>query len=228
DDSTCMSPLGGYLDALSAHNFQPSSATGGDSVFTFLGISAEFYGEQYTDLRVTPQGFALFGGDYTGEYYLPQILPDPSPPNGLLAALWADTEVVRQTGVPSGGGERGITVVTYNGGELLLVEYDNPQVYGNPDQVLGDYQLVMWAEDGPGPDAFIVFGEQGQLPTEYSIGTEHRSGANGTMVTEDLETLWQPNVTICFDYQGAGGDPIVLSYDVTVDNDADLGIHTNQ
>ena len=229
-DSTCVAPMGGYVDLFSVAGFQPSGAAGSDAVFAFLsGTPFTFYGESHSGFPLTPQGFVLFGGEYEGQYWAPQDLPDPAHPNGLLAALWADTQLVNQNGVPGAGGERGLTVATAGNGALALAEFDNPNVYGNPDAVLGDYQIQMWTgPDEPGPDIFVVFGEPGHLPTDYVIGTEHADGANGTVVTEDLATLWQPDVTICFDYAGASFEPVTLSYEVEVRPNAKPGTYRNE
>ena len=228
-DPTCIPPFGGYVDLFEVAGFQPSGAAGSDAVFQFLsGTPFTFYGEEHLGFPLTPQGFVLFGGEYDGEYWVPQALPDPAEPNGLLAALWADTELVRQDGIPGSGGERGLTVATASG-VLAVAEYDNPSMFGDPDAVLGDYQIQMWiGPDEPGPDIFVVFGEPGYLPPDYTIGTEHLGGANGTMVTEDLETLWQPGVTLCFDYTGPSFEPVTLSYEVTVQPNAKPGTYTNR
>jgi uncharacterized repeat protein (TIGR01451 family) len=225
-DPACVSPLGGYFDLNGQLGFQPAAGVEGDvGVFTFLSSTPfHFYGENPTGLGVTPHGFVLQGGDYGGAPWVPQGVPDPAVPNGLVAPLWADTEIIRAEGAP--GEERGVTVAS--SAALAIVEFDRLQMFDQPDQVLGSYQLVTLAQADPtGADAWIVFDTPGFLPTDTTVGIEDAEGARGTQVTESLADLWVPGNTICLDFVGETFDPVTVGYDVAVDADAVSGTYTN-
>jgi uncharacterized repeat protein (TIGR01451 family) len=214
-DPSCASPLGGYFDMRSELGFQPSTVEGDIGVFTFLADRGfHFYGDHPLGLGVTPHGFVLHGGEYAGQPWVPQNVPNAQPPNGMVAPLWADTEIVRVAG--DIGEERGVTVAS--NAALAIVEFDRLQMFDSPSQVLGSYQLVTLAEaDSAGPDAWIVFDTPGFLPSDYTVGTEHASGTRGTQVSESLADVWVADSTICLNYDGPSFDAVSFGYDVTVD-----------
>src|SRR5690606_37278103 len=226
-DASCVPYFGGYLDLRTVIDAQPTPGVVGDvGVFNYLTSTPfNFFGEQQLGLGVTPHGFVLQGGTYDGTPWVAQSLPNPAAPNGLIAPFWADTEIVRVEGDP--GAERGVTVASDP--TAAIVEFDNLQMFGEPTQVLGDVQLQVLVETDPnGPDAWIVFGEPGFIPSDFSIGIEDLEGDRGLSIGDSIEDLWQAGNVICLDYEGPTFEPVVLSYDVTVDNDADLGVYTNQ
>src|SRR5262245_5060747 len=56
-----------------------------------LGFGFRFYGRPYGTVYVSPNGFVTFQGD-SDSGCCGQLLPDGTPPNGLVAALWKDLD----------------------------------------------------------------------------------------------------------------------------------------
>jgi cysteine-rich repeat protein len=56
-----------------------------------LGFTFQFYGRPYGTVSVSPNGFVTFLGD-SDSGCCGQLLPDGTPPNGLVAALWKDLD----------------------------------------------------------------------------------------------------------------------------------------
>ena len=54
----------------------------------------EQYGQQFTNLAVSEDGIVTVAGGYGGEPWVPQAIPDPDLPNGVIAPLWSDLETV--------------------------------------------------------------------------------------------------------------------------------------
>ncbi len=64
--------------------------TGDDSAaIVQLPFSFDFYGEAFTDLQVSTNGYVVFGGSQA-QALRNKPIPDPDEPNGLVAALWDD------------------------------------------------------------------------------------------------------------------------------------------
>src|SRR5690606_10392138 len=200
-DASCVPYFGGYLDLRTVIDAQPTPGVVGDvGVFNYLTSTPfNFFCEHQLGLGVTPHGFVLQGGTYGGTPWVAQSLPNPAAPNGLIAPFWADTEIVRVEGDP--GAERGVTVASDP--TAAIVEFDNLQMFGEPTQVLGDVQLQVLVETDPnGPDAWIVFGEPGFIPSDFSIGIEDLEGDRGLSIGDSIEDLWQAGNVICLDYEG--------------------------
>jgi subtilisin family serine protease len=73
---------------------------GDEEAINFTGLPAfEFAGETFTSLGVTSNGYSVAGGATGADIQCcpPQDLPDPAPPNGVLAPFWTDLD---GTGAP--------------------------------------------------------------------------------------------------------------------------------
>ena len=83
-----------------------------------VGFAFPFYGQNFTNFYICSNGWISFTSQSASFSYSP--LPNPSAPENMLAALWADLYA------PSG------SVFYHSDGSRLVVEYKNVSYLGNP------------------------------------------------------------------------------------------------
>ncbi len=106
----------GYNDLTAApFNIAPTPV-GDEDLITLTTPSFVYAGRTYTTLSVTSDGYAVAGGANSAQF-IPQHLPDPSPPNNVLAPFWTDL---------TGDGAPGITnaILTDGTNDWLVVQWD--------------------------------------------------------------------------------------------------------
>ena len=224
NDPLCTTPFGGYFDALTETGFTTDPNISGDTTTWFYNSFAgtDFYGtERAAPPLLTDDGIVVFG-EYSGEPWTNQNLPDPAAPNGLLASYWRDMEIVYD-----GATNRGVTAITFGGGILWMVEFDDIQGYQDPATHL-DYQVMAWNDIDPSAgtyDAYYAFENVTVADTIGTIGVENDAGNAATQFAYDNFTPTN-GLVICVDYVGV--QPVVITYDVTVDAEGPAGVATNQ
>ena len=126
DDPSCDTALGGYIDLAQMNIYVTAQTTqdpDGDNFaigpyFTNGGL-IDFYGRQYDGLRITDDGFILFGTNY-GKPWEPQIIPQRDAPNAIAAPLWQNMKVVYNKQA-----NHGISLGVSQDGSILVIEFDN-------------------------------------------------------------------------------------------------------
>ncbi|WP_324651602.1 S8 family serine peptidase [Georgenia sp. H159] len=226
-DPFCANPLGGtgYLD-LADLGFMTDPEIVGDTVAYGVGAGApfSFYGVDYDEIWLTDDGFVVFDAatNYDGEPWAPQTLPDPQPPNNVLAMLWQDMEIVHDEAT-----NRGVTIVEAGGteaGSALVIEYDDVQLYEVPGSTY-DVQLIAFRgqDDAEGNYEFYVAYDNiiGPVDGPLTVGTENVDGTSGqALVNHDSgEGIVADGNVVCFDYTGASFDPVTIRYEVTIDDE---------
>ncbi len=224
DNAACAAPFansGGYVD-LEAFAIYPDTSVVGDTVtFTaFGGQNFNFYGETLTGgLNFTDDGFAFFGDPAaTGPLpFINQPIPSVADPNSLMAVLWRDFIIPTPSTTP--GSVVGVSLATA-GPDLSIIEYDNLESWpgGGGDSI--DIQVAIRGAANNSPDVFeIIFAfdnvNDGGNPFG-TIGVEDATGTNGTQYAFDNVAVTD-GMAICFDLAGPSLDPVVLTYQVTVD-----------
>jgi len=112
------SPAGGYL-GLSLFGIQPLSASD-DSVINF-NVPTYVYGNQtYSKIGFSSNGYAIVGGATSNadNAYLNQTLPDPAPPNNVIAPFWTDLD-------PSAAGALRIATLTDGTDDWIVLDWDS-------------------------------------------------------------------------------------------------------
>jgi len=61
-----------------------------DGVNAPIGFTFRFYDAAHTSVGLTSEGYLTFGGPVANQ---PLPVPDPTPPNGVIAPFWADLDV---------------------------------------------------------------------------------------------------------------------------------------
>jgi uncharacterized repeat protein (TIGR01451 family) len=229
-NAQCTTPFGGYIDVLTESGGAIMTQPGifGDTIGWLYPASAgtDFYGaKRATSPLFTDDGIVVFG-EYAGQPWFNQNIPDLAPPNGLFAPYWRDMEIVYDAAT-----NKGVTVATLGGGDAWLVEFDDIQAYQDPTTTL-DFEVLAWKDALPtvatNPlqyDVYYAFDNVNVADTIGTIGVENDAGNAGTQFAFDNFTPTN-GLVICLDYVGAV--PAVITYQATVDADAAEGVVTNE
>ncbi|HWT78502.1 MAG TPA: hypothetical protein VN648_06830, partial [Candidatus Methylomirabilis sp.] len=172
--TTGASPAGGYLNLGAApYNVPPIPGVGDETITTF-GVPAYTYaGESYTRLSVDSNGYLIVGGGTTNAF-INQNLPDPAPPNNVLAPWW--TDLFPGTG---GGGNIYIAEVinTTTGSKWIVVDYNAVMETGTTKAD----SFEVWIGEGTTQDISYAYGPLGGNGTGglLTVGAEDKFGTRG-------------------------------------------------
>ncbi len=225
EDEMCAPPIGdgGYIDAETTYGFPTDPDISGDT-FGWSYIShagTDFYGtERNGSPLFTDDGIVVFG-EYAGQPWVHQALPNSEAPNGLYAPYWRDLEIVYDEAA-----NRGVTAVTFGGGIFWLVELDDIQAYNDPSTTL-DMEIMAWNDIDPTQgsyDAFFVYDNVNVADMIGTIGVENDDGDAATQFAHDSFTPAN-GLVICLDYVGLS--PAVISFDAVVQEEVASGPITN-
>ena len=220
-DPLCDTGFGGYVN-LEDSNIFPQAAIAGDTIaFTAFssGDPINYYGIDYTVMSFTDDCFALFdfANNYGGSPSVPQSIPDPSLPDNVLAAYWHDFEVFYDAGL-----NHGVSLATAGApGGVIILEYDDIQLSGGSASVM-DFEIIVAraVDDTPGFFEIVyAYDNVSSLPAPATIGVENVGGTKATAVVNngDPTGTITSGTMICFDLVAPTFDPIVITYQTTVD-----------
>jgi hypothetical protein len=137
-----------------------------------LGFSFNFYGTDFSSVRVCTNGWLSFTG--TGTSYTNQGLPNVSDPNNLLAPFWDDLNVTT-------AGMVKYYADTANG--RFIVSYLAVPRYSN-SSALETFQVILYA------DGRIMYQYQTVSDVlSVSVGMENATGTDGLQVVADAAYL---------------------------------------
>jgi uncharacterized repeat protein (TIGR01451 family) len=226
-DPLCDTGFGGYLD-LEGFDILAQPSITGDTV-TFDAFSGQnpfaFFGDSYTGVSFADDGFAFFGDGYGGEPWVPQVIPDSAAPNGLLAGFWNDFELFYDAGT-----NQGVSLATA-GPDVSVIEYDDLEPWGGGDPIM-DMEIVLFStqDDTPGfYEAVIAFDNVAATPVG-TIGVENATGTAGSALLNaaDSTGVITDGFQVCFDLTASVSEPVLLTYQVTVDPGAAGTVITNE
>ena len=221
----CDTPWGGYLDIYTEFGYPSLAGLAGDSVhwaFTSLGLGTQYYGAPIPSTpRFTSDGYTYMYGtmDYWWNWVI-QDFPDPITPNGIVAEWMRDTVIVYDAAT-----NKGVTGVAFGSGAFWVVEFDDIEDYEDPNLKM-DYQIwgVRDADPTVGyPDLVIAYDNVvGSWDNLGAVGLEN---IDATLGSKYAYNDWAPasGDIVCFDYAEAGAEPVVITFDVTVDSGLTLG-----
>ncbi len=215
----CDTGFGGYMDWEVTHGFLADSGVSGDEVAfdTFGNNVNTFFGEAFTGVHFTDDGYVYFGDGEGATRTSPQNIPDPVAPNNVVAGLWADLEIVYDAGTNAGVTTVGIDPI------LAVVEYDDPVLAGTSTSV-GDFQIWLWALDNTEGAPEIIFAYDNLSPAglaalgDATIGLENSDGtAAVSFLNEgDASAVLSDGLQICYDWNSPPRPAKVLTYQATV------------
>ncbi len=241
-DPLCEMPLAGaddgpgdaYVNLEFFGLLTDPSISGDTTAWSVNDGDYDFYGETYDELEFTDDGFVVFDAvtNWEGSApWIPQLIPDPTRPNNLAAMLWQDFEIVYDAATNAG-----VTTAFLTDADDIpiasLVEYDNivPWTEDSSGPVLLDFQVYApLGVDESGPE-FIFAYDNIVIDTPGTIGVENAAGTDAEVVLNNdfISTIGLADGdAICFDLTASLADPVVLTYDVTVDAGTEGTIITN-
>jgi uncharacterized repeat protein (TIGR01451 family) len=221
-DPQCTTPFGGYVNLEASGILAQPGITGDTVSFTAFssGDPIDYYGIGYTGMGFTDDGFGIFdpANNYDGAPWLPQIIPNPDPPNNVLAVFWQDFEIFYD-----GPTNAGISLATAGApGGWIIVEYDDIQRWGGSPAIM-DFEMVVSRAviNGPGNYEIVYAYDNINYALPATIGLEDTNGANAVVLVNNDETdgVISDGFMVCFDLVGAA-EPVVITYQVTVDSSA--------
>jgi uncharacterized repeat protein (TIGR01451 family) len=175
-DGTGTSPAGGYLP-LSLFGVPPIGGVGDETIVNFNTSPFTYAGETYTRIGMVSNGYLVVGGG-TGEDvdFINQVLPDPTPPNNVLAPFWTDLN-------PSEGGTLRVASLTDGVDTWLVFEWDNVSEFGTaPDDTEASFQvwIGVGVDANPGEDISYVYDDVGDGDLGFlTVGAENAFGNRG-------------------------------------------------
>ncbi len=143
---------------------------GGDNTYSTslpLGFSFPFYGNNYTTVKVSANGFLSFTSP-TAAYNLNTAIPAISDPNNMVAAYWDDLNFLQ-------GGTLYIFNDTAN--QRFIVQWNNVPINGQPSN-RQTFQTILNA-DG----SIVNQYKSVTVPTGCTVGIENLAGNDGLQVT---------------------------------------------
>jgi PKD repeat protein len=153
-----------------------------DGVRVSLGFEFPFWQDSYPAIGVSSNGYlqlATETGPLTLNAAINRAIPDPRPPNNLIAVFWDDLAP------PSGIGSAQVYVATVDfepQGTRFVVQWSNWSFFGAPPQPVLTFQALL-AADGQIELRYCQLDDV-QSPTRATggsatVGIEDASGANG-------------------------------------------------
>lgn len=170
------SPGGGYLDL--ADFGITADPIGDEEAINFDVPEFVFGGQTFSRVGVVSNGYVVLGGTSGSEdiQYLPQNLPDPSRPNGVLSPYWTDLD---------GGGQEGVRAGILSGGgqRWLALQWD-VTIFGDAS---APRAMQVWIglngeEDITYEFADGTIGSSTPPGTGLTVGVESVKGVNGAMI----------------------------------------------
>lgn len=148
-----------------------------DEVSFTVNAPFKFAGKEYSAFTVSDNGFIAVGADVdTNGSYAPQAMPDMQAPNGVIAPLWADFDLVGGTG----GGELYIGALSdADDNTYHIVEWHKAQLWGG-DGTEYTFQVVI--KEGTDEIRFNYI-DVPALPASYTAGVESVDGTLGDTIT---------------------------------------------
>ena len=154
---------------------EPIPGMGDESIANFE-VTAYLFGHQrYDAIGVTSNGYAVVGGGgATDVDFVPQDLPNPAPPNNVLAPFWTDLD-------PGSGGTMYLTEVTddASGTSWIVAEWADVPTFGTTD--LQSFQIWIQTSGGVESNSF-EYGRltgAGDSSVGLTVGAENYDGTSG-------------------------------------------------
>ncbi|MEV0391299.1 S8 family serine peptidase [Nonomuraea sp. NPDC050643] len=165
---------------------------GDEQALNFTVPAFLFAGESYSRIGVTSNGYSVVGGAVGDDItFLPQTLPDPARPNGVLASYWTDLDGTAAPGILA-------TILTDGVSDWLVIEW-RVNLFGTADtKVFQQWIGLNGVEDIS--YAYDPADLPGAPPAGFglTVGAENDQGTGGDQIagppTEDLVVRSDPAV----------------------------------
>lgn len=168
-DGTGTTPAG-YLP-LSLFGVAPIGGVGDETIVNFSIPAFVFGGENWTRIGVTSNGYAVVGGGTAADVrFIPQRMPDPNPPNNVLAPFWTDLN-------PAFGGALRVAILRDGAMRWVVFDFENVVNYG--DRAPNSFQI--WIGLNGEEDISFTYGpvSSGDPDAGLAVGAENKFGNRG-------------------------------------------------
>jgi hypothetical protein len=171
-------PAGGYLDLAT---FVDPTAIGDEQNLNYAVPNYLYGGKTYGQIGVVSNGYIVVGGSSSQSdiSYLPQTLPDATPPNGVLAPYWTDLD---------GTASPGVRVAKLGDGvnNWIVVQW-NTQIWGDPTSA-GSRNMQVWIGINGTEDISYAYdtntiGVDAPAGAGLTVGAENVTGTAGAQIT---------------------------------------------
>ena len=197
-----------------------------------------FNGASYSQVIWSVNG-TLEAGSASGTTatFFNQNLPDPTPPNNILAPLWTDLNM----GSDGDGAEWYVAVLSGGGEQFTIYEWNNIPLFGD---LTRRYTFQIWIQNTGAGGIWYVYNQIDSLAISGTVGVENDTGTVGDSrwrngagtppaVGADLEVVSGAGGTATISFQAQidecdAGDAIVNRADVTTASTADTAIAVTQ
>lgn len=161
NDGFAVTPIGSDLRDISVSGTFVSLSDDAMSAAVAMGFSFDFYGNTYSEVYISSNGFLTFSsGQYNG-CCSGQNLPDVSTPNNVVAGFWEDLNY------PPGN-----------------IRYETLGVAPTREFVVGFYDNEHFS--GGTPVTFEMILHEGTSNIEFQYGDAPSDGGNHTVGTENI------------------------------------------
>ncbi len=154
-----------------------------------LPFSFKFYGQEYSSLRVSTNGYLVFPESEWGDEYTNQPLPTTDNPNGIIAVFWDDLEVAQNDGTTD---QISYVIQGEAPNRVLIVDYRSVRVRGSSDDAIWTQAKLYEGSNVIELHYDDTMSETGDGATNATIGLEHPCGcraARGPNYNNDNDTV---------------------------------------
>jgi len=175
------SPLGGFFD-IDAFGVAPiaCSSTCDEFFADFNTPAFRYNGSTHTSVRISTNGYLLPSSDFLDFSFTPQQMPDATPPNNVIAPLWADMDLDGSDAADSGAGT--FTAATFNltsGGQVFIAQWTGVEIFNEPG-VTYTFQVQIFDEASGVPGIWFVYDNIPSVTSNISVGLEGVDGRFGS------------------------------------------------
>jgi len=171
----------------------------GDGPFP-IGFTFNFYGNDYTDLYVSSNGYLSFNNLDLTDYGNDCPLPNANTPNDSIYLMWDDLDP-NDTGDPVY--YQSFSSCPYGGGACLVVQYESYHHYPGGGSIAGTWEAILF-ENG---STLIQFEDAGtEKGSGSTTGIENSDATLGLTYACDTGASLSDNLAVCFAYPGQPTD----------------------
>jgi uncharacterized repeat protein (TIGR01451 family) len=145
---------------------------------TLTGIDFVYLGQSYTSMGISSNGYIVPGTDTTNAFtFTNQVMPDPAPPNNVLAPFWTDIDMDGSDPNDSGAGIWYAANLTSGPDSYIVLEWEDVELANTSGLT---YTFQIWIEQDTS-NIWFVYERLPTLPPALTVGAENASGTIGTV-----------------------------------------------
>jgi uncharacterized repeat protein (TIGR01451 family) len=171
-DGTGTSPAG-YLP-LSLFGVPPIAGVGDETITNFNVPAFKLAGNSYTSVGMVSNGYAVLGGGTQADVdFINQNMPDPTPPNNVIAPFWTDLN-------PGVGGAMRIGTLSDGVSTWIVLDWEAVKEFSTA--TTDSFQIWIGEAGNPVPeDVSMTYGPVGGGDGGFvSVGAENADGSRGS------------------------------------------------